>query len=129
MSQTDTPIDDAEPTTDTENGYGLISARDADGEPRTDDHEFEWGDEVVKIKLRPPTLGEIQEYENLGDDVDAGRLADIIGRHIVKPEYDDPMDMTLEELNCYVNGIVSYAEESDAYQDELDERAAEGPGN
>ena len=85
--------------------WGLTSERNSDGDRKAVEHEYEYQGEDVKIKLLPPTVSELEEYEELGEDTDTSELAEIVDRHIVKPEVDDP---TIRELLCYVEGIASY---------------------
>ena len=85
--------------------WGLTSERNSKGERKPVEYEYEYQGEEVRVKLLPPTVSELEEYEELGEDTGAGELAEIVDKHIVKPEVDDP---TIRELFCYVEGIVSY---------------------
>ena len=85
--------------------WGLPSERDSNGNLRAVEHEYEYQGEDVKIKLYPPTVSQLEEYEELGDDTSATELADIVDQHLVKPDVDDP---TIQELFCFVQGIVDY---------------------
>lgn len=108
-------------------GYGLPSA---DG---PQEHSYEWGDREVTIELVPPTLDQVEEYQSLGEDADVSQMRDILQRHIKKPE-KPPGEMTLQEVNCYVAGIMDHAEsggpevvqEARAYLEEQAEAADEG---
>lgn len=100
--------------------YGLAGRRDNEGNRKPVEHEFEWKGQPVTIKLLPPTVSEAEEYEDLGEEVGAGEMADIVGNHIVKPEFEDASDMTVEELQAYVMGIMDYASDGDDLQDRVD---------
>lgn len=84
-------------------GYGLPSA---DG---PQEHTYEWGGQEVTIKLVPPTLDQVEEYQDLGQDADIGEMRDVLRRHIKQPA-KPPGEMTLQEVNCYIAGIMDHAE-------------------
>ena len=88
--------------------WGLTSERDSEGRRKAVEHEFRYGGEDIKIKLLPPTVSQLDEYEKFGDDTGPSELADVVDEHIVKPEIEDPGDLTIRELLCYVEGIVDY---------------------
>lgn len=111
--------------------YGLPTQRTGDdNNPDPVDHTFEWDGDEVTIKLVPPTLGQIKRYENLGDDVGIEALEEIVDDHIEKPEIPAE-NMTMEEINCYVNGILDHGQNgggdlTDEAQQYLDEHADGG---
>lgn len=111
--------------------YGLPSARDEDGELQPVDHEFEWDGETVTIKLYPPTIADVEEYDNFGEDMDMSEMAEVVNDHLVEPDIDEPSDMTINEALCYVEGIVDYAMNgtSEAVQDALEEGREDVEGN
>lgn len=88
--------------------YGLQGLRDEDGELKTQEHTYEWGDQEVTIKLKPPTITQQEEYEELGEDTEAGDLRDIMNQHLVEPQVDEE-DLTMRELMCYLEGIMDYS--------------------
>lgn len=110
--------------------YGLPDPReDADSGRRGVDHEFEWNGEEVSLRLVPPTLNQLQEYQNVGAEADADELKNILDRHIVKPE-KDPGDMTMREVNCYIEGLLDYSnngggERMQEVREELEQRRGE----
>lgn len=112
--------------------YGLPEARDSEGKLQAVDHTFEFDGDEVTIKLVPPTKGDIEEYEQMDADVSASQIADVLDKHLVKPDLD-PEEMTGRELNCYVEGIFDYStgggDFHEAVQAELEKRAGEAPGN
>lgn len=88
--------------------YGLPSQRDNEGNLKAVDHEFEYQDQTVAVKLYPPTVSQLEDYEEFGDETGTSELADVVDEHIVKPEIEDRGDLTIRELLCYVEGIVDY---------------------
>lgn len=111
--------------------YGLPDPReDDDSGLKGVDHEFEWNGETVSIRLVPPTLNQLQGYQDMGANADVDELKDILERHIVKPE-KDPGDMTMREVNCYIDGILDYSNDGGGdlmqeVREELEERRGEG---
>lgn len=88
--------------------YGLPTKRDDEGNLEPVDHEFEWGDQTVTLKLIPPTISQQEEYENLGEETGSDELLEILEEHLVEPDPTD-YDLTAREMLCYVNGIVDYS--------------------
>lgn len=86
------------------NQYGLPSLRGEDNQLVPVDHTFEWNGEQVRIKLLPPTIRQVTEYEKLGTDVDVDRLEEIVDQHIVEPDMP-ASEMSMHEINCYIYGI------------------------
>jgi len=111
--------------------YGLPTQRDAEGNLQAVEHTFEFDDQEVAIKLVPPTFTQLEAYEDMGENVSTDELRTIIDEHLVKPDHN-PGEMTVREVQCYVQGIVDYnADDSDlaqAAQEELAERES-APGN
>jgi len=101
--------------------YGLPSARDSDGDRRATDHSYEWNGQEITIKILPPTVAEAEEYEHLGDDVSPTEMANIIDKHLKKPEIDDPSDMTIQELRAYAEGIFSAVAEENEFAEQVNE--------
>lgn len=90
-----------------ESNYGLPVPRDGEGELQAVDHEYEWGGQNVQIKIIPPTIAQIREYEKFGTDASVDDMIDVYERHIEEPSI--PTDnLTSRELMCYVEGIVDY---------------------
>lgn len=91
--------------------YGLATPRDDEtDDPLPVDHTYEWDEEEVTIELVPPTLDQLEEYQDLGGDVDTDRLRDIVDKHITKPDIPAGK-MTVREVNCYIRGILDYGED------------------
>lgn len=118
-------------------GYGLSTPRDENNELLPVEHTFpfdgEYDDDVdewvespewVTIRLIPPTLSQLKEYRELGEDVQEDEDADdaeliekdddhlddfknIIDRHVIEPAIPAD-DMTIREINCYISGVVDY---------------------
>lgn len=113
--------------------WGLPSQRDSDGKLRPVEHEYEYQGESVKIKLFPPTVSQLEGYEEFGDETGVSELADVVGEHIVKPEIEDPSELTIRELMCYVQGIIDFGASggSDFVEDAREELEArqDGEGN
>lgn len=111
--------------------YGLpIDRTGDDNTPDPVEHTYEWNGEPVTIELVPPTLGQIKHYEDLGGDTDVDELEEIVDTHITKPELPAE-DMTLEEINCYIEGILDHGQGggSDMVQNAeqyIDEHAEQG---
>lgn len=112
--------------------YGLPDARDPEtGDLQAVEHEYDWNNETVTIKLVPPTLSQMQQYEELGDDIDIERLEDIVDTHIEEPSRS-ANEMTLREVTCYIEGVVDYGAGdgggnlSPEVREELEQRAAAG---
>lgn len=108
--------------------YGLPDARDSDGNIKEVDHTFEWDGEEVTIRLKPPTVAELQEYEELGEEANTSDLEEVLEDHLVKPELNG--DLMANELLCYVRGIVDYTSGSgnalvQGAREELEERQGE----
>lgn len=107
--------------------YGITKERDSDGNRKPVDHTFEFDGDEITIQLMPPTISEVEEFEEFGDDMPASKLKEIFNRHILKPDVEDP---TITELTAYVQGLVDYAnggtELADAAKEELEARGAEG---
>lgn len=113
--------------------FGIPDLRDPDtGDLKPAVHTYEYDGREIHIQLTPPTVADIQEYRNLGDDVDAEELAEIVDRHIVQPHIDDPSNLTARELTAYAQGILDYSsggnELAREVNDELEARGG-GPGN
>jgi len=112
--------------------YGLPTSRDNEGNRKPVDHSYEYDGDDITIKLLPPTISEIEEYENLDDNVNAAQLRDILDTHLVRPEQED---YTIDELWAYYSGILEYALDGNTSElaaeaeQRLDERADEGEGN
>lgn len=110
-----------------EKQYGLTDERDSDGNRKAVEHSYEWDGQDIHIKLIPPTISEIEEYEEFGEEMPASKLRDVIDDHIVKPEVEDP---TMREVMCYIEGIIDYAGEgnelANAAQEELESRSNTG---
>lgn len=110
--------------------YGLPDPRDDDGVDADGvEHEFEWNGETVRLVIVPPTLDQIDEYQALGQEADAGELKKMLERHIVKPE-KDPGEMTMREVNCYIEAILDYSnngggDQMQAIREELERRRGE----
>lgn len=111
--------------------YGLSTPRDPDtDDPLPVEHKYEWNGEDVVIELVPPTLDQLERYQEMGADVDTEALRDIVDDHIEKP--DRPAgSMTVREINCYIRGILDYGEDGggdrmDELREELAKRNAEG---
>ncbi|MFW5896336.1 MAG: hypothetical protein ACOCUA_03025 [archaeon] len=103
--------------------YGLPTPRDeATGELLPDEHTFEWetaGDVLdVTIRLIPPTLEQLERYQDLGDDVGVEQLREVVETHIIQPDIP-ASDMTVREINCYIYGIIDYG--SDGGGSKMDE--------
>jgi hypothetical protein len=111
--------------------YGLPSQRDAEGNLQAVEHTFEFDDQEVTIKLVPPTFTQLEEYEDMGENVSTDELRTIIDKHLAKPDLK-PGEMTVREVECYVQGIVDYdaagSDLAQAAQEELAERES-APGN
>jgi len=113
--------------------YGLPHARDgADDEPAAVEHTFDWADGEVTIELVPPTLEQMKQYQNMGDDVAMDRLEAVVDRHIERPDVP-AAKMTMEEVNCYVQGIMNHANRGgddfiEEAREKLQEMAGEGNG-
>lgn len=111
--------------------YGLPVPRDRDGELQSVEHTYEWQGHEVTIKLVPPTIADLREYEQFGDETETDDLMKVYERHIVEPSV--PTDaVTMRELLCYIEGVIDYgaAGGSDLVaqaQEALDERS--DPGN
>lgn len=90
--------------------YGLpIDRTGDDNQPDPVEHTYQWDGDDVTIVLVPPTLGQIKTYEDLGDDTEIEELEKIVDKHVEKPEIPAE-DMTLEEINCYVEGILDHGQ-------------------
>lgn len=106
--------------------YGLPSVRDRDGNLKPVDYTFTYRGEEVTVRIVPPTAAEVDQYESL-DDPTATHLAEIVCNHIVKPDYDDPEELTMAEITCYSQGILTFhgGDGADELADALDERLGE----
>jgi len=106
--------------------YGLTGLRDKDGEIQPVDYTYEWNGQEITIKLRPPTIAEQEEIEQLDDDAPAGELEDLLSRHILKPEIKD--SWTTREMWAYIEGLMRWSMGDDAgdladeLADELEKR-------
>lgn len=110
--------------------YGLSGERDEEGNIKTADHTFEWDGQEVTIKLKPPTLSQYEEYEDLGDDASVDEMETIVDRHVIEPDIP-ATDMTLREVQCYIEGIIDYGMNgggnlADQVREELEQREASG---
>lgn len=113
--------------------YGLPSLR-KDGELQPVDHTYVYGDEEITIKLRPPTIGEQEQYEELGQDAETEDLEEIVRRHLVKPEIPEDQELATRELFCYLEGIKDFSFGgntglAEAVQAELEKRREAQEGN
>lgn len=104
--------------------YGLPSRRDNDGNRVATEYAYTWQGEEITIKMLQPTVAEAEQYEELGDDVKPSKMAEIVNKHLVKPEIDAD-DMTVEELMCYAEGIFSATSESADFAAEVDKELSE----
>lgn len=88
--------------------YGLTDERNSDGSRKAVKHSYEFDGQDITVKLLPPTISEVEEYEQLQEkeEPEASELREIIHRHIKKPEIDDP---TMREVQCYVQAILDYS--------------------
>lgn len=111
--------------------YGLAGLRDKDGDLQAVDYSYEWNDDEITIKLRPPTIAEQEELEDLDDDAGPDELEEILERHIVKPEIKG--SWTTREMWAYMEGIIKYSTgDEDGVADEIAaeiERRSDGQGN
>lgn len=112
--------------------YGLPSVRDPDtGNLKPVDHTYQFQGREVRIKARPPTIAEMDEYENMPDEISwVHDFYPIVEKHLVKPELPPPEETTAQEIICYQRGIMGlgYIGGTELGQDALDEleaRAAE----
>lgn len=88
--------------------YGLTDERNSDGSRKEVEHTYDFEGQEVTVKLLPPTISEVEEYERLEakDEIDADKLKEIVREHIKKPEINDP---TMREVRCYVQAILDYS--------------------
>ena len=114
----------------TDKEYGLPGFRDSEGNRKPQEHSYQYKDQPVNIRLIPPTVSEIEEYEDMGEDVGREKLQDVFDRHVLKPEVSDVGELTIDELKAYVQGIIDYAQDGNdlavAARDELEDRATAG---
>lgn len=110
--------------------YGLPSPRDKDGELLPVEHTYDWQGQEVTIKAVPPTVSELDGYENLGFETSFGDLYEIVDKHLLKPELPSQDDTSGRELSCYLQGIMNIGggdgvDFAEAARDALDERASD----
>lgn len=113
--------------------YGLPTPRDKDGELLPVEYTYDWQGQTVTIKAIPPTVSELDTYEDLGLETTFGDLYEIVDQHLVKPELPDPKETTGRELSCYLQGIMNIGggdgvDMAEAAREALEERT-DGPGN
>jgi hypothetical protein len=89
--------------------YGLPTVRDEQGDLQAVEHTFDYAGQEVTIKLVPPTISQQEEYEEMGEDVDADALRELLDEHLVEPDVSAAEDLTMREVMCYVEGIVDYS--------------------
>lgn len=107
--------------------YGISDERDSEGNRKAVDHTYTYQGREIKIQLLPPTISEVESFEDFGDDMPVSKLRDIFNKHILKPDIEDP---TIKELMAYVHGLVDYGNSgtdlAQAAQEELELRGSEG---
>lgn len=105
--------------------WGLRNVRNPDGSRKVQEHNYEFQGEEINIKLIPPTAEQLDEYEGKEEDMSATELAEIVDRHIVKPEIENPGEYTMVELNAYVQGILDFSAGDEELNQALAERGGE----
>lgn len=114
--------------------YGIPDLRDEEGGLREVDHTFQWNNSDVTIRITPPTIGQIEKYQRLGDEAEPEEIKDVLKDHLVKPEVDYN-DLTATEMLCYATGIMDHVSGgstgglSSAVKEELEARRGESEGN
>jgi len=111
--------------------YGLPSRRDSNGDRKPVDQTYEWNGEELTVKILQPTVAQAEEYEELGEDISPMKMAEIVRKHLVKPEIPAD-DMTVEELQCYSRGIFESVADEEKFAQEVDkelEKRSSSAGN
>lgn len=127
----DQPQRVSEPDEEVSGGYGLPTPRDGENNLLPQDHSYEWNGQEVKIKLIPPTISQLEQYQNLGDDVEVDALRDIVDTHVEEPLKSKGLnagDLTVREVNCYVEGIIDYGDTGGKKMEEVREAIEEREG-
>lgn len=108
--------------------YGLPGVRDKEGKRQVVEHSFDWNGNEITVKMKPPTISQQEEYEELGRDASTEKLREIVDRHIVEPTIPDDEEWTAAEVLAFVEGIVDFStggggRAAEAVRDELEDRA------
>lgn len=111
--------------------YGLPNRRDSEGNRKAQEHSYEWNGQEITIKIIPPSVAQAEEYEALGDDIAPTEMAEIVNKHVEKPQIEAE-DMGMDELLCYAEGIFDYVQGGDDFEAAVDaelEQRESGEGN
>lgn len=97
------------------------------------DHTITADGEEIPITLRPPTIPEMDEYEDLPEDVSWSDLYNIADKHLIEPELppeDDALPSTILAINRAIRevGTIGATQFDRDVADELADRGGE-PGN
>lgn len=125
MSQHDTPAIGEQ----NEKQYGLPTSAD-----ETVEHTTSYQGTEFTVRLRPPTISEMDEYENPGEELTWSQLYDRADKHLEKPELPPEDETPSTHILAYNQAIqeVGMMGASDFDQDvisEIEERVGDGAGN
>lgn len=115
--------------------YGLPGVRDKDGELQSVEHTFRFDGDEIDIKLRPPTITEYEDLEELmdEDDVEPDELEAVARDYLVKPDIPEDESLSFRETVAYIHGIMDHAAGGsgvhEEIQEELEELQQEQAGN